>query len=293
LIILIVINKRKLKGGIGYMRKNRKTHGFFKAAVVIAVAVAFILPGSTAFANTTTHHTIPTMNRSLSPDDMQVENTTGSPGTNGHEIYITGTWSIELGGYELAMYYDATKLEIADVNLEGTVADYGGSEWLVYWSYNDTVTPAYVLASALTWGSDIIGAGSGNLFKLVVNISESAPEGDTDLDLAQNVGSLPSYCSYADPVGGVVFPDLIDGILTIAEAQYVCGDANDDGSVGAGDIVYLISYLFRGGPPPDPLCVGDANGDDAVGAGDIVYLISYLFRGGPAPVPDCCDPPWA
>ncbi len=68
----------------------------------------------------------------------------------------------------------------------------------------------------------------------------------------------------------------------------LCGDANGDGMIAAGDIVYLISYLFRSGPPPVPLCIGDANCDGAVAAGDIVYLISYLFRSGPPPCPYCC-----
>jgi len=66
----------------------------------------------------------------------------------------------------------------------------------------------------------------------------------------------------------------------------VCGDANYDGAVGAGDVVYLLSYLFRGGDPPPCPMIGraDANYDGSVGAGDIVFLLSYLFRGGAAPV---------
>jgi hypothetical protein len=66
-------------------------------------------------------------------------------------------------------------------------------------------------------------------------------------------------------------------------ADYVCGDANGDGMVGAGDVVYNLSYLFREGPPPEPMESGDANCDGTVGAGDVVYLLSYLFRDGPLP----------
>ncbi|NIM97754.1 MAG: hypothetical protein GTO24_06645, partial [candidate division Zixibacteria bacterium] len=93
-----------------------------------------------------------------------------------------------------------------------------------------------------------------------------------------------------------------DGDLDLATANYlsnrvsvllnepavICGDANDNGAVEAGDVVYLISYLFRSGPAPQPMCVGDANLSGSVEAGDVVYLISYLFRSGPAPSPDCC-----
>jgi len=63
----------------------------------------------------------------------------------------------------------------------------------------------------------------------------------------------------------------------------ISGDANGDGAIGAGDIVYLLGYLYRSGPAPAPMEAGDANCDGVVGAGDIVYLISYLYRGGPPP----------
>jgi hypothetical protein len=61
------------------------------------------------------------------------------------------------------------------------------------------------------------------------------------------------------------------------------GDANSDGAIGAGDIVYLLNYLFRGDNEPCPMESGDANCSGAVEAGDIVYLITYLYRGGPPP----------
>jgi hypothetical protein len=70
--------------------------------------------------------------------------------------------------------------------------------------------------------------------------------------------------------------------------QYLCGDANGDGGVNVGDAVFLISYVFKGGPAPDPVCIGDANGDGDTNVGDAVYLIAYVFKGGPPPVEDCC-----
>jgi hypothetical protein len=65
----------------------------------------------------------------------------------------------------------------------------------------------------------------------------------------------------------------------------ICGDANGDGVVSSADVVYLINYLFIGGPAPVPLEAGDANLDGFVSSADVVYLINYLFIGGPAP----CD----
>ena len=73
----------------------------------------------------------------------------------------------------------------------------------------------------------------------------------------------------------------------------LCGDPNEDGVTNVGDVVYLVSYLYKAGPSPQPTdCVGDANSDDIVNVGDIVYLVAYLYGGGPAPDPNCCNPPW-
>ena len=61
------------------------------------------------------------------------------------------------------------------------------------------------------------------------------------------------------------------------------GDANADGQVSVSDVVYLVSYLFKGGSAPVPLEAGDVNCDGNVTVGDVVYLINYLFKGGPPP----------
>jgi hypothetical protein len=63
----------------------------------------------------------------------------------------------------------------------------------------------------------------------------------------------------------------------------VLGDANGDGQVNLADAVYLVNYLFIGGPPPEPLEAGDANCDGEVNLADAVYIINYLFIGGPPP----------
>lgn len=67
-----------------------------------------------------------------------------------------------------------------------------------------------------------------------------------------------------------------------------CGDANGDGNVNVGDAVFVVNYVFRGGPAPDPICLGDANGDGNVNVGDAVYIVNYIFRGGYPPVTTCC-----
>lgn len=67
------------------------------------------------------------------------------------------------------------------------------------------------------------------------------------------------------------------------------GDANNDGEVNVGDVVYIINYVFKGGSPPSCMDEGDANADCGVNVGDGVYLIAYIFKGGPPPVCGCAE----
>lgn len=67
----------------------------------------------------------------------------------------------------------------------------------------------------------------------------------------------------------------------------LCGDANSDEAIDVSDAVYLIAYIFSGGPAPNPLLSGDASCDDIVDISDAVYLIQYIFVGGPAPCASC------
>lgn len=87
--------------------------------------------------------------------------------------------------------------------------------------------------------------------------------------------------SYNDPDG--TRNDV--GAFAYIPPAYVCGDANSDDQVNVGDAVTLISYIFKGGPAPDPLDAGDANCDDQVNVGDAVYIVNYVFKGGTGP---CC-----
>lgn len=67
------------------------------------------------------------------------------------------------------------------------------------------------------------------------------------------------------------------------------GDANHDGGTNVGDAVYLINYVFKGGPAPPQLNEADANNDCGTNVGDAVYLINYVFKGGPAPICGCAE----
>jgi|GEM_PF-3301988 len=61
------------------------------------------------------------------------------------------------------------------------------------------------------------------------------------------------------------------------------GDVNGDGKVNTDDVIFLVNFLFKDGPPPVPPAAGDINADCFTTVADIIYLLNYLYRGGPAP----------
>ena len=73
---------------------------------------------------------------------------------------------------------------------------------------------------------------------------------------------------------------ITDSSNTIVRVR---GDVNQDEVINSADVVYLINYLFKGGPAPEPLWIGDVNCDGIINSADVVYLINYLFKGGPPP----------
>jgi hypothetical protein len=72
--------------------------------------------------------------------------------------------------------------------------------------------------------------------------------------------------------------------ITIFEPE--CGDVNVDGTIDIDDVVYLVYYIFLGGPAPNPMEPADANCSGGVDIDDAVYLLYHIFSGGNGP----CDP---
>ena len=62
------------------------------------------------------------------------------------------------------------------------------------------------------------------------------------------------------------------------------GDADNSGAINISDAVYLIAFIFSGGPASVPVAAaGDANCDGMGNISDAVFLIAYIFSGGPQP----------
>lgn len=114
-------------------------------------------------------------------------------------------------------------------------------------------------------------------------------EMDLDIsDVADNQPTVYLRWTMGKTDGGYTYCGWnIDDIQILGyEYAFICGDVNKDGGISSGDVVYLINFLFIGGPPPqcEPITsCGDVNKDGTVNISDVVYLINYLFINGPPP----------
>jgi hypothetical protein len=82
--------------------------------------------------------------------------------------------------------------------------------------------------------------------------------------------------------------DSLGGLVIVCPTTYRFGDADNSGSIDISDVVYLIQYIFGGGPAPYPITItGDADCSGSIDISDAVYLIAYIFAGGPAPCNPC------
>jgi hypothetical protein len=139
------------------------------------------------------------------------------------------------------------------------------------------VTQVKPASTSVPQTTPLVGSRQG--YQLVTDVLDGFG-GETESDnyrIPVNSGGQPSTIGMSSSASFVVKAGFV------LASDVMRGDANSDGAIGAGDIVYLLNYLFRGDDPPCPTESGDANCSGAVDAGDVVFLISYLYRGGPPP----------
>lgn len=111
-----------------------------------------------------------------------------------------------------------------------------------------------------------------------------------------NIGTITGTPSFkatylftvmVDDAGVPEKKDTVSVSITIVDPPYICGDPDHSSLVTISDVVYLINYIFAGGPAPSPIESGDADCNSLVTISDAVYLINYIFAGGAAPCAAC------
>nr|MBN2276904.1 M6 family metalloprotease domain-containing protein [candidate division Zixibacteria bacterium] len=142
--------------------------------------------------------------------------------------------------------------------------------------------------------SDNVGDACDNCTYLA-NTSQANSDADSLGDACDNcpaVDNLDQADGDSDTVG-----DACDNCLEVPNpgqedangngvgdaCDYTCGDADGSGAVNILDVTFLINYLYKGGPAPDPEEAADVNHSLSINILDATYLINYLYKSGPAP----------
>jgi hypothetical protein len=156
----------------------------------------------------------------------------------------------------------------------------------------NVVVPAVTVTSVSPTGGTIAGGsavtinGTGFNAGATVTFGGSAATNVVVVSLTQITARTPAHAAGSVNVA-VTNTDTSNGTLTngyLYKPQQF--DPNNDGTISAMDIFYLVNYLYMGGPAPAGaagMLSGDANGDGVVNPLDIFYLVNYLFLGGPRP----------
>ncbi len=140
----------------------------------------------------------------------------------------------------------------------------------------------------LSFGAIDLAPGDSTEFAFVVAMGDNFHRNPTDFQKLFDPHNPQAFYDSLD------FSDLTTNILAARQLYrqlfvVIPGDADRSGQVDVADAIYLINYIFIGGPTPNPLNVGDTNGDCRLNIADVVYLVSYIFRSGASPVAGCTD----
>lgn len=118
-------------------------------------------------------------------------------------------------------------------------------------------------------GGAVIATGSGNF------------TGSLEIDVGQLFGEGPGrlWLTQSGPLGG----EIVATFPVEPRKLFRRGDANADGDLNITDPMYVLNFLFLGGPAAPCGRAADADGSGTLNITDPVYLLNYLFLGGPAP----------
>jgi hypothetical protein len=232
---------------------------------------------SYSFTNVTANHTI---SATFGIDTRIITATAGANGT----ISPSGAVPVNYGASQSFTVTPNTGYHVAYVLVDGINIGAVTSYIFTYVTTNHTISATFAInqfsitASAGANGTInpsgvvVVDYGDSQLFTITPN------EGFLVADVLVDGSSVGAVTSYT--FSGIAANHTIRA--TFVEAA-ICGDADGSGSVDISDVVFIIGYIFAGGPAPNPMSAGDANSDGSVDISDAVYLIQYIFNGGPAP----------
>lgn len=125
----------------------------------------------------------------------------------------------------------------------------------------------------------------------VYSISSVTPPPIGVMSINQNSGVVTYSSDAAEPLetAYTVCISVSDGLasgeccLTVTVTEGCCslaGDSNGDGQVNIADVIFMIHWIFHGGPGPECQDAADYDADGELNIGDIIGPLEYIFRNG-------------
>lgn len=225
---------------------------------------------------------------------LEVAPSSAAPGTTLHKVEVRGDNAADVAGYTIVLGYESDYLEVVEVNIEDTLAEAVGAEFV---SFTDHTDESFAVLGVLL---DLLPPYEGQVIptiaefdlvfaNLVCNVKPAAAAVDEILlTFEDGLGTPPLFNMFVIGIDSVP-PSLVPGsIAVIGSAPFVRGDANGDSLVDIADAVAILNYVNGFVAAPNCLSALDVNDDSLLDGADAIYELSYLFSFGPvipAPFP--------
>ncbi|MFN0057773.1 MAG: hypothetical protein ACKVX7_04885 [Planctomycetota bacterium] len=217
----------------------------------------------------------------LNPNRFTAEDSFGAPGFEAStNLRLTNTQNVS--ALSVSLSYDETMLTSVGVNAAGIAA---GAE---FFQLQPGLAPGELAFQLIVDTVPLMGAFlAPGIEQLVAtldwSVSPSALPGSASALSFNNGFGSPPLNNVMIVSGSPVTPGLDSGTFGILEA-FVRSDCNADTTIDIADGIYLMNYLFAGGPDPtcDDAC--DSNDDAQIDVSDAIYVWNYALLAGPAPL---------
>ena len=174
---------------------------------------------------------------------------------------------------------------IKDINLitEGYVTDYFNAVGCVVYYQSDLI-----MINIGSSDGHFLQPGTYDLFELEFTMKNiSCTENQIINWDTTATGTVNQQLTFYDQLYIPIYPGFDPKKDSTVILPLIPGDLNYDELVDIDDLVYVVDYMFRGGPPtPEPKSM-DIDGNCVFDLNDLMYIVDYQFRGGLEPRCTC------
>jgi hypothetical protein len=175
--------------------------------------------------------------------------------------------SVDLKSFSVAIQNDATVIRTTLPEItEGPLLGSAGILTFFWASFSEDLSTIYIDGAIL--GDGVTVDGGGELAKLHFHANGY---GISELEFS----SIRARNAENQPLA-------YDAEGAWVRVCHLLGDVNNDNIVNISDAVYLIAWIFGGGPEPIPdVLAGDTDCSGFTNISDVVAIISYIFGAQP------------